>query len=141
MENNNVRKYVVFLLNGAKFCMEINYVREITEISEVQFIPDSPHYMEGVANIRGEIIPVINLKKRLKISESEASKRLLVINKEVSRVSFLVDEASQVIDISDSDIQEPSRIIESMDDTFVEGIGVVRNEMYIILNSSKICSL
>jgi purine-binding chemotaxis protein CheW len=121
--------------------MEIDFVREITETMEIQPIPESPDYIEGVANIRGEVIPVINLKKRLNIREEQASKRLLVINADVSLLSFLVDEASQVIDINNSDIQEPNKIMKSMDNAFVEGIGIVKNELYIILNSNKICSL
>lgn len=141
MKDNGKKRYVVFLLNKIKCCMEIDFVREITEVMEIQPIPESPDYMEGVANIRGEVIPVINLKKRLNIKEDQASKRLLVINADVSLLSFLVDEASQVIDINNSDIQEPNKIMKSMDNAFVEGIGIVKNELYIILNSNKICSL
>ncbi len=141
MKNSGKKRYVVFLLNKIKFCMEIDFVREITETMEIQPIPESPDYIEGVANIRGEVIPVINLKKRLNINENQESKRLLVINADVSLLSFLVDEASQVIDINNSDIQEPNRIMKSMDNAFVDGIGIVKNELYIILNSNKICSL
>jgi len=141
MKDNGKKRYVVFLLNKIKCCMEIDFVREITETMEIQPIPESPDYIEGVANIRGEVIPVINLKKRLNIREEQASKRLLVINADVSLLSFLVDEASQVIDINNSDIQEPNKIMKSMDNAFVEGIGIVKNELYIILNSNKICSL
>ena len=92
--------------------------------------------MEGIINLRGEITPIINLKKRFSKPEETANiaHRVLVLNLEDKLVGFMVDDASQVITMDDSQIQETPAIIAGEDKKYIEGIGKLEERMVIILD-------
>ena len=107
------RKYVVFKLDEEEYGIDIMRVKEVTEFVEVTKVPNTPHFVEGIINLRGEITPIINLKKRFSKPEETANiaHRVLVLNLEDKLVGFMVDDASQVITMDDSQIQETPAII------------------------------
>ena len=111
-------------------------VKEVTEFVEVTKVPNTPHFVEGIINLRGEITPIINLKKRFSKPEETANiaHRVLVLNLEDKLVGFMVDDASQVITMDDSQIQETPAIIAGEDKKYIEGIGKLEERMVIILD-------
>jgi purine-binding chemotaxis protein CheW len=108
----------------------------VTEFVEVTKVPNTPHFVEGIINLRGEITPIINLKKRFSKPEETANvaHRVLVLNLEDKLVGFMVDDASQVITMDDSQIQETPAIIAGEDKKYIEGIGKLEERMVIILD-------
>ena len=111
-------------------------VKEVTEFVEVTKVPNTPRFVEGIINLRGEITPIINLKKRFSKPEETANiaHRVLVLNLEDKLVGFMVDDASQVITMDDSQIQETPAIIAGEDKKYIEGIGKLEERMVIILD-------
>lgn len=130
------RKYVVFKLDEEEYGIDIMRVKEVTEFVEVTKVPNTPHFVEGIINLRGEITPIINLKKRFSKLEETANiaHRVLVLNLEDKLVGFMVDDASQVITMDDSQIQETPAIIAGEDKKYIEGIGKLEERMVIILD-------
>ena len=111
-------------------------VKEVTEFVQVTKVPNTPDFVEGIINLRGEITPIINLKKRFSKSDelSKIAHRILVLNLDDKLVGFMVDDASMVITMDDTQIQETPEIIGGDDKKYIEGIGTLGERMVIILD-------
>ena len=143
------KQYVIFNLGKEKYCAEINNVNSITEFDTITKVPNSPKFIEGVINLRGDVIPVVNLKKRFNIAEDEdvLQKRIIIVNYKDSNVGFLVDDASQVIRIDDENIEPTPAIIAGEDRKYISGVGKLDNgivvlvDLVLILNDSEMAAL
>jgi len=105
-------------------------------------VPNAPVFIDGIINLRGDIIPIVNLKKRFNIPEKKVdSETRIIINKIKGKdIGFVVDEASQVIKIDDADIEEAPDIIKGADRQYISGVGKVEGQIVILLNLEKILS-
>ena len=130
------RKYVIFKLYDDEYGIDIMRVKEVTEFVQVTKVPNTPDFVEGIINLRGEITPIINLKKRFSKSDelSKIAHRILVLNLDDKLVGFMVDDASMVITMDDTQIQETPEIIGGDDKKYIEGIGTLGERMVIILD-------
>ncbi len=130
------RKYVIFKLDDDEYGIDIMRVKEVTEFVQVTKVPNTPDFVEGIINLRGEITPIINLKKRFSKSDelSKIAHRILVLNLDDKLVGFMVDDASMVITMDDTQIQETPEIIGGDDKKYIEGIGTLGERMVIILD-------
>lgn len=136
------KQYVIFKLGSEEYGVDIMRVKEISEFKESTKVPNSPYFVDGIINLRGEIIPIINLKKRFNI-ESEginSDTRIIVINLNEKNVGFVVDEASQVLRINDEDIDPAPEIIAGVDRQYINGVGKIDDKIVILLDLEKILS-
>ncbi|KXZ40191.1 purine-binding chemotaxis protein CheW [Alkalithermobacter thermoalcaliphilus JW-YL-7 = DSM 7308] len=135
------KKYVIFKLNKEEYGVDIMTVKEVSEFKEATKVPNTPSFVEGIINIRGDVTPIINLKKRfnLKENENEAS-RIIVVNIKDKLVGFLVDDASQVVSIDENSIDPPPEIVSGVDKKYIQGIGKLGDKMIIILDLEKVLS-
>jgi purine-binding chemotaxis protein CheW len=103
-------------------------------------VPDAPVYIEGVINLRGKIIPVVDLRKRFGEKEIKASKknRILVAEVGAKMVGLVVDAASEVLKLPPSDIDPPPNIFEDSDLNYVTGVGKLNGRLVILVELSKI---
>jgi purine-binding chemotaxis protein CheW len=129
-------QYVVFRLEKEKYGVDIANVGGITEVTEITKVPNSPYFIEGVINLRGSIIPIINLKKRFNIVHTEETndKRIIIINVKGKDVGYIVDEASQVLRIDNNDIDPTPSLLLSEDRKYISGIAKVNNSIIILLD-------
>ncbi len=139
------KQYVIFKLEDEKYGVDISGVSSIAERMEITPIPDSPATIAGMINLRGEIIPVVDLKKRFNIkinSEESASKngRILIYNTSTRDIGFIVDDASQVLHFNEDDIESSEAILSGESKKFIAGIGKNDNDIYILLDFDKILS-
>lgn len=134
------KQYVIFKLGNEEYGVDIMNVKEISEFKESTHVPNSPYFVDGIINLRGEIIPIVNLKKRFKVSSSEidSDTRIIVININDRNVGFVVDEASQVLRINDNDIDDAPEIIAGVDRQYITGVGKVGEKIIILLDLEKI---
>ena len=134
------RKYVVFKLGEEEYAVDIMKVKEVTEYKETVKLPQTPVFVQGIINLRGDITPIINLKKRFDLHENEkqASNRVIVMNLKDKLVGFMVDEASQVITMDDSEIESAPNFASNIDKHFIEGIGKLGDRMIIMLDLLKV---
>jgi purine-binding chemotaxis protein CheW len=135
-------QFVVFMLGDEKYGVDILNVSTISEYLEITKVPDAPYYVEGIINLRGDIIPVINLKKRFNIAETEISEetRIIIYTIEGVAIGFLVDEASQVLRVDEKDIEPTPAILRGADREYISGVGKHEGKIIILLDFAKILS-
>lgn len=134
-------KYVLFRIGNEEFGIDIMKVKEITEAKDAVRVPDCPSFVEGIINLRGDVTPIINLRRKLGLGSLEKeiqSHRIIILGIEDKLAGFLVDDASQVVSIDDADIEEPPRLAFDRGKEYVEGVGKLGERMIIILDLVKV---
>ena len=137
------KQYVVFNLDKEEFGIDIMNVKEIIPYQESIQIPNSPDFIEGVINYRGNVIPIINLRKRFKLEADDVTKdtRIIVISLEEKEIGFIVDEASQTLRLNEEQIDPTPDVISDIDRRYIIGVGKVdESRLVILLDLEKILS-
>ena len=138
-EDTQKNKYLTFTLEDEFYGIEIKYVIEIIGIQPISEIPELPEYIMGIINLRGKIIPVMDVRLRFKKEPLEYNDRtcIIVIQIEDISVGLIVDGVSEVIDIPDCEIVEPPEI-SKIKNKFIKGIGKVQNDVKLLLDCDKL---
>ncbi len=138
MENTQER-YVIFKLKNEFYGINIKYVQTIEKMIEITRVPKANSYVKGVINLRGEIVPVIDLRKRFNIESSNYDKdsRIIVNKIEDVLVGFIVDSATEVKEIYKEDI-DYSIVDEGFNDGFIKGIGKIEEKIIILIDINKV---
>lgn len=137
------KQYVVFNLDKEEFGIDIMNVKEIIPYQESIQIPNSPDFIEGVINYRGNVIPIINLRKRFKLEADDVTKdtRIIVISLEEKEIGFIVDEASQTLRLNEEQIDPTPDVISDIDRRYIIGVGKVdESRLVILLDLERILS-
>jgi purine-binding chemotaxis protein CheW len=131
-------QFVVFKLGKEEYGVNIMQVQEIGPFEEPVKVPNTPEFVEGVMNLRGNVIPVISLQKRFNVSGQELTEntRTIVINFGDKQIAFIVDDASEVLTLDETDIQETPVIIAGVERKYITGIGKHGGRLIIILDLS-----
>jgi len=139
-------QYLTFKLEDEVYATDIAQVREVLEYSRVTKVPRTPEYMRGVINLRGHVVPVLDLKLRFGMSRTEQTVNTCVIIVEVqiegekTIIGALADSVQEVIDMDASTIEPPPRIGTKLNTDFIEGMGKRDEQFVIILNIDKVFS-
>jgi len=133
-------QFVVFRLGDETYGLDIGAVQEIIVWQTVTRIPRSPDFMEGIINLRGHVIPVIDLRRRFGLPAEERGRATRIIVVEVGgiTVGFVVDAVSEVIRIPETAIESPSDVIAGVDTDFILGIARMDQRLIILLNAKRI---
>ncbi|MDH8679110.1 chemotaxis protein CheW [Fusibacter bizertensis] len=135
------KQYIIFKLNEEKFAASINHIASITEYASITPLPNGPAYIDGLLNLRGDIIPVVNLKKRFKMAEQKMNeKRILIARKGDIQIGFLVDDASQSMTVEESLIMPPPKIAIKRDNAYISEVCVYNNELIIVIDLDNVLS-
>lgn len=132
---------VIFRLAGEEFGMEISQVREIIRLQDITPMPRAPEFIEGVINLRGQIIAVMDLAKRFGISGGDRTDKTRIVVTEVggSTVGLIVDEVPEVLRISEGEVDPTPEMIESkVHADFIRGVGKLEDRLIIMLAADKI---
>jgi purine-binding chemotaxis protein CheW len=131
---------VGFRIGDETFGVKIGSVREIVRVPEITSVPNAPDTIEGVINLRGKIIPVMDLRKRFGFSEIQQDKknRILVVELENKLVGLIVNSASEVLKIPPSEIESPSSVFADSESSYVTGVGKLKGRLIILLDISKL---
>ena len=135
-------KYLTFVLGNEEYGIEILRVREIIGLMEITTVPQTPDYMKGVINLRGKVIPVIDLRLKFSMQEEDHTQETCVIVVEVNSTSIglIVDSVSEVSDISSEEIEEAPSFGQSIDTDFITGLGKVKDKVIIMLDIGVVLS-
>ncbi|MGK0467878.1 chemotaxis protein CheW [Clostridium sp.] len=127
---------VVFNLGLEEYAIDISYAQEIIRIPKFTQLPNTPSFIEGVINLRGKIIPVLDLKKRFGIDQSNRGidSRLLIIELDNMIVGIIVDDVSEVIRIDEQSIQKLSSEIITISQNSIQGISIIDQRIIILLD-------
>ncbi|MDD4334947.1 MAG: chemotaxis protein CheW [Desulfotomaculaceae bacterium] len=139
-EDTQEDKFLTFVLNGEEYGIEIRHVTEIIGIQNITAVPDMPHYIKGVINLRGKVIPVMDVRLRFGVEEREYDDRtcIIVINIEEQSVGMIVDRVSEVLDIPKSEVEPPPKVKKGESSRFIKGMGKVDERVKILLNEYQL---
>ncbi len=131
---------VVFMMEKEEFACNINDVSEVLKMIRVTPLPRSLDFVEGVINLRGEVIPVIDLRKRFGLAEAErtAENRIIIVEVEDRLVGLIVDAVSEVIRLMNKQIQDAPNQVAGNKTDLIMGVGKIEDRMLIILNLDRI---
>jgi purine-binding chemotaxis protein CheW len=131
---------VGFRIGRETFGLPIETVREIVRVPEITSVPNAPDYIEGVINLRGRIIPVVDLRKRFgdKSGETTKKNRIVVVELQSRAIGLLVHSASEVLRIPPSDIEAPQNVFREGELTYITGVGKLNGRLVILLDLNRI---
>lgn len=134
------RQLVVFELAGETYGVDIAWVHEIIRMQAITKLPRTPHFIEGVINLRGRIIPVIDLRKRfgLPAGEETPNSRIMVVEMAGVTVGMIVDAVSEVLRLPADSIEPPPPMMRGIDVAYLEGVGKWGDRLVIILNLDRV---
>lgn len=140
--NFNERQLVVFELAKETYGVDISRVQEIIRFQEITKVPKVPDFIEGVINLRGNVIPVIDLRKRFDFEEIEKTNasRIIVVEVDQYTVGMVVDAVSEVVRVNETSIEPPSNIIADIDTDYLSGVCKFEDKLIILLELSKVLS-
>ena len=129
---------VTFNIDREEYGVEIGSVQEIIRVGQITPVPNAPKFIKGVINLRGKVIPVLNLRKRLNLPDSALTKnsRIMVVESGVKVLGMLVDSVSQVLRIPGASVDDPPSEVEQMK-AYLRGIGKVDSRLIMIMDLNK----
>lgn len=137
-------KYLAFSLAEEEYCVEILKVKEIIAMMKVTKVPKTPVFVKGVINLRGKIIPIIDLRLKFNLDSEEYHSRTTIIIIEVERenqsvpMGIVVDGVSEVINIKSEQMEKPPTFGTEIDDDFILAMAKIKDSVKIILDINKI---
>lgn len=140
------QQLVVFGLGKEEFGIDISRVREIVRLQNITAIPQSMDFVEGIVNLRGQIVPIVDLCKRFRVAGSdeieESSRRIIVVNMAEQNIGILVDGVSEILRIPDESIEPtPPIVAGGVAAEFIKGVAKVEDRLIIFLDLDKIFSV
>lgn len=138
--NSNERQLVVFELAKEIYGVDISQVQEIIRFQQITKVPKVPDFIEGVINLRGNVIPVIDLRKRFDFEQIDKTNatRIIVVEVEQYTVGMVVDAVSEVVRVNENSIEPPSNIIAGIDSDYLSGVCKFNDKLIILLELSKV---
>ncbi len=136
------RQLVVFDLAGEVYGVDINSVREIIRMQAVTHVPNAPDFVEGVINLRGRVIPILDLRKRfgLRVSEETRDSRVVVVDIAGQNIGIIVDAVIEVLRLAADAIEPASSLITTEDSYYLEGIAKLDGKLLILLDLDRVLS-
>ena len=134
-EDTQKDKYLTFRLAEEEYAIEIRFVVEIIGIQRITEVPDSEPFVRGVINLRGKIIPVIDVRLRFNLQERPYDDRtcIIIVEFEDTMVGLIVDEVSEVMDIPAEQVSDPPKTFKGNKGRYIQGLGRVGEEVKMIL--------
>jgi purine-binding chemotaxis protein CheW len=131
---------VGFRIGNETFGVRIGSVREIVRVPEITAVPSAPETVEGVINLRGKIIPVMDLRKRFGQADIQPDKknRILVVELDNKLVGLIVNAASEVLKLAPSEIEAPGSLFAEGESGYVTGVGKLKGRLIILLDIAKL---
>ncbi len=142
----DTRQYLTFQLGEEVFGLDVSHVREILEVTTVTKVPKTPDYMRGVINLRGSVVPVLDMRLKFGLTRTEKTVNTCIIVVEVSFedestiIGALVDSVQEVFELEPEQIEPAPKIGTQLKTEFIKGMGKKDDHFIIILNIDKVFS-
>jgi purine-binding chemotaxis protein CheW len=146
-ENKNdateLLQLVSFKIGNEEFGVDILNVHEINKMVPITKVPNAPVFVEGVINLRGRVIPIIDLRTRLKLEKKEHDKdtRIIVVEINKRTVGFIVDAVREVLRIPMNITEAPPEIVTGIDSEFIKAVGKLEDRLLILIDLEKVLSV
>lgn len=134
--DKELTQLVTFSVGGEEFGVNILQVQEIIRTMEITNVPRAPEFVEGVINLRGKVIPIVDIRRRFGLESKEYDKytRIIVIEIDMIIVGFVVDSVSEVLRIPASSVQPPPPVVAGLDSDYIHGVGKLDDRLLILLD-------
>ncbi|PTN38622.1 chemotaxis protein CheW [Desulfonatronum sp. SC1] len=139
---NELLQLVTFHIGDEEFGVEILKVQEIIRMMGITRVPKAPDFVEGVINLRGKVIPIIDLRKRFGMITQDHNKHTRIIVLEINAVivGFVVDSVSEVLRIPANTVEPPPAIISGIESEYISGVGKLADRLLILLDMDRLLS-
>lgn len=133
---------VSFKIGNEEFGVDILNVQEINRMTQITKVPNSPDFVEGVINLRGKIIPVIDLRLRIGVAKKDADKntRIVVVEIQEKIIGFIVDAVKEVLRIPANITEAPPELVNGIDSDFIKAVGKLDDRLLILLDLERVIS-
>ena len=141
-EETKIIELIVFNLGDEEFGAAIAQIREIIRIGPITPIPTSPDFIQGVTNVRGEVVIIINLKARFSFLENKEveSKHIIITEQGKNLFGLMVDEVTEVLRVPEKTIKAAPDLVARIDNIFINGVLTIDNRLIILLDLAKVLS-
>ena len=135
-----LRQFISFSVGAEEYALELMSVKEVIRVREITWLPKAPSFVKGIINLRGDVIPVIDLRDRFGLAAMEATSqtRVIVVEVEGRLMGMVVDSASQVVRIPRDQIDLPPQVLGRNSRDFISGVGKLDEKLIIILNAEAV---
>lgn len=133
-----MEKFAVFSIGDENFGVGIGRVVEILKSQKIYSIPELPDFLSGVINVRGEVIPLLDLRLRFGVHTPAKKRRMLTVRCEGGNIALLVDEIDEIISLNPEDITAPPSIFKGLKTEYLTGLGKKEDKIIILLNLDKL---
>lgn len=140
--SGEIVQVVSFRLGSEEYGVDISQVQEIIRMVEITHVPRAPHFMEGVINLRGQLIPIIDLRTRFSMSRAEHTKSTRIVVTEIGskKVGIVVDSVSEVLNIPMEQVEDAPDMIAGVGTEYIQGVGKIANRLIILLDLTMVMS-
>jgi purine-binding chemotaxis protein CheW len=140
--SGEVVQVVSFRLGGEEYGVDIAQVQEIIRMVEITHVPRAPHFMEGVINLRGQLIPIIDLRTRFGMSRIDPTKSTRIVVTEIGskRVGIVVDSVSEVLNIPIENVEAAPEMVAGVGTEYIQGVGKLGERLIIMLDLTMVIS-
>ncbi len=142
-ESSELLQLVSFKIGDEEFGIDILKVQEINRMFQITKVPNAPDFVDGVVNLRGRIIPVVDLRARLNMmrKEHDQKSRIIVVDLNKVTIGFIVDEVSEVLRISKDITEQPPSMVAGIETEYITAIAKMEDRLLILLDLEKIFNL
>ena len=140
-EDTQANKYLIFDLGEESFGIEIKYITEIISFQKITELPDMPEFIKGVINLRGKVIPIIDVRTRFKLDKTDHTDRTSIVIVQVGEkdIGLIVDTVAEILEILEENIDPPPHFKSAADrNRYIKGLGKVKGEVKILLDIEKL---
>ncbi|UZP68370.1 chemotaxis protein CheW [Desulfovibrio mangrovi] len=141
-QDDELLQLVTFSIGDEEFGVDILKVQEIIRTMEITKVPRAPEFVEGVINLRGKVIPIIDLRRRFGLTSKAHDKHTRIIVIEINNmiVGFVVDSVSEVLRIPASTVEPPPPVVAGMESEYISGVGKLQDRLLILLDLDRLLS-
>ncbi len=147
VQQDEVEQYLTFILSGKIYGLDILNIKEIIEYGEITEVPMTPDFISGVINLRGSVVPVVDLRQRFSGEATEQTKKTSIVILEVQNddikieIGITVDVVNEVLDINSREIEPPPALGNQIQTDFIGGMAKVDGKFLVLLNVENILSI
>jgi len=136
LETEELRQFISFSVGQEEYGLELLRVKEVIRVREITWLPKAPSFVKGIINLRGDVIPIVDLRDKfgLAASAETAQTRVIVVEVSGQLVGMVVDSASQVVRIPTAQIDPPPPVLGGFSQDFITGVGKLEDKLVILLN-------
>ncbi len=140
--DDSIIQWVTFHLENEKYGIKVMQVQEVLRMTEIAPVPGAPHYVLGIINLRGNVVTVIDTRKRFGLSdvENDDETRIVIVEANNNVVGILVDSVAEVVDLKISDIETAPNVGNDESSKYIQGVSSRENELLILVDVNKLLS-